>query len=65
MDPPDSAISEGGVKRCRLSSPSSDQLSMGRSTVYSAKAVVDEPISTDDLSATSNRGNVNEEGATD
>ena len=59
VDPPNSAISEGGGKRCRLSSPSSDELSMGRSTAYSADAVVDEPILSDNLSATSNRGNVN------
>ena len=65
MDPPDNAISEGGGKRRRLSSPYSGQLSTGRSTAYSAEAVVDDQILPDDLSATANRGNVNEEGVTD
>ena len=65
VDAPDSAILEGGGKRRRLPSPSSDELSMGQSTAYSSKSVVDEPILPDDLSATANRGNVNEEGATD
>ena len=65
VDPPDSARSEGGEKRRRLLSPSSDELSMGQSTAYSSDAVVDNPSSQDDLSTTSNQGNVNEEGATD
>ena len=65
MDPPDNAISEGGGKRRRLSSPYSGQMSTGRSTAYSAEAVVEEPSLLDDLSATANQGNVNEEGATD
>ena len=60
VDPPDSAISEGGGKRRRLSNPSSDELSMGQSTAYSAEAVVDDQILPDDLSATANWGNVNE-----
>ena len=64
MDPPDSAISEGGGKWCRILSPSSGDLSTGRSTA-SAQVVVDEPSSQDNFSATANRGNVNEEGETD
>ena len=60
VDPLDSAILEGGGNRRRLLSLSSDELSIGRSTVYSADAVVDEPNSPDDLSPTANLGNVNE-----
>ena len=65
VDHPNNAILEGGGKRRRLSSPYSDKLSMGQSTAYSDNAVVDEPSLPDDLSATANQGNMNEEGLTD
>ena len=65
VDPPDGAILEGGGKRRRLLSPSSDELSMGRSTAYSAEAVVDSPSLQDNLSVTANRWDINEEGATE
>ena len=59
VDPPDNVITEGGGKRYKLSSPSSVQLSTGRSTVGSAEAVVEKPSLEDDLPVMDNRGDVN------
>ena len=64
VNTPNSAILEGGGKRRRLSSRSSDVMRTGRSTA-SSQAVVDEPSSQANSSATSDQGNINEEGVTD
>ena len=66
VDTPDNDIAEGGDKRRKLSSRSSSVMRPGQSTV-TTHTVVDEPSSTERLSssATDDRGDVYEEGATD
>ena len=66
VHPPDNTIAEGGDKRRRLSRQPSAVMRPGRSTA-TAHAVVDEPSlqENENSSATDDRGDVNEEGATD